>query len=253
MKNNNILEYLGKKVLNGKLIEKEEAILLDQRIQSKDLVSFFEMSNRIRQEYFDHSIKFCAITNAKSGLCREDCSFCAQSLHHHAKINCYPFLEKEQILQRAAQAKKMMAHCFSLVTSGGKTESRKKIDRIVPVIKDIRKHFPSFFCAASLGIISYQNLLRLKEAGLQRYHHNLETSESFFPKVCTTHIYSQRIETIKATQKAGLQICSGGVFGIGETSLQRIELAFALRDLEVDCIPINFLHPIKGHSAKEKK
>ncbi|MEW5804789.1 MAG: biotin synthase BioB [bacterium] len=231
----------------------EEALSLDERICVQDLPSLFEMSNQIREEFFGRSIRICAISNAKSGYCSEDCGFCAQSMHHETQVVAYPLISTNQILEKAAQAEEMGIHCFSLVTSGGRTETLREIDCLCEAIHLINQHFSSLSCAVSLGMISTHALSSLKDAGLQRYHHNLETAESFFPKICTTHTFQQRKDTVDRAKAVGLKVCSGGIFGLGETSRQRLELAFSLRELKVDSIPINFLHPIRGTRYQEKE
>ena len=247
------IQKVGAKVLGGDPLKVEEGIALDEKIFRRDLPALFEISNLTREKSFGRTIKLCAITNAKSGYCGEDCIFCAQSLHHQARVNSYPLLNVDQIIEKAAQAEAMGAHCFSMVTSGDKIENPKEIDRLGQAVQKIGEYFPSLSCAVSLGMISRNALSDLKEAGLQRYHHNLETAESFFAKVCTTHSFRQRRETVEAAKAAGLQVCSGGIFGLGETFQQRLELAFTLKELEVDSIPINFLHPIEGTGCQGRE
>ncbi len=248
-------QFMGEiegKILAGDSLSLQEALALNGKISLNDLPALFEISDRIREKSFSRRIKLCAITNAKSGYCSEDCIFCAQSLHHQAQVNSYPLLSAKQLIEKATQAEAMGVHCFSMVTSGHKIENPKEIECIIEAIQKINELFPSLSCSASLGTISFNTLIDLKHAGLQRYHHNLETSESFFPKVCTTHSFKQRRKTVEAAKAAGLQICSGGIFGLGETFQQRLELAFTLKELEVDSIPINFLHPVKGTRCEER-
>jgi len=247
-----LIQKVEGKILAGESLSLKEALALNEKISLNDLPALFEISNRIRGKSFNRRIKLCAITNAKSGYCSEDCIFCAQSLHHQAKVNSYPLLSAEQLIEKAAQTEAMGVHCFSMVTSGHKIETPKEIECIIEAIQKINELFPSVSCSASLGTISFNTLVDLKHAGLQRYHHNLETSESFFPQVCTTHSFKQRKETIEAAKDAGLQICSGGIFGLGETFQQRLELAFTLKELEADSIPINFLHPVKGTRCEDR-
>ena len=244
---------LERKILAGDAVIFEEALALNEKIAFNELPALFTISNRIREKSFDQRIQLCAITNAKSGYCSEDCIFCAQSLHHQAQVTSYPLLSAQQLIEKAAQAEDMRVHCFSMVTSGHKIENPKEIECIIEAIQKINELFPSLSCSASLGTISFHTLADLKHAGLRRYHHNLETAESFYPKVCTTHSFQQRRETVEAAKAAGLQICSGGIFGLGETFQQRLELAFTLKELEVDSIPINFLHPVKGTRCEDRE
>ncbi|MGA1874616.1 MAG: biotin synthase BioB [bacterium] len=250
--NSQFIRNLGQRVLEGESLSLAEAGHLDEQVSWSDLPALFETSTRIREKFLGRDISLCAITNVKSGYCGEDCIFCAQSLHHQARISSYPLISVDQIIERAAQAKATGARCFSLVASGGRTENPKEIDRLAEAIQKMKVHVPSLDCAASLGTVSFPTLTTLKEAGLKRYHHNLETAEDFFPHICTTHSYQQRRDTIEAARAAGLKVCSGGIFGLGETSRQRLELAFTLRELEVDSLPINFLHPIAGTRCQGK-
>jgi biotin synthase len=243
---NSLIREFGERVLDGGSLSLKDVLSLDERICVQELPALFEMSTRIREEFFGRSVRLCAITNAKSGYCAEDCGFCAQSMHHETQVVAYPLLGTSQIIEKAAQAEEAGVHCFSLVTSGGKTETPRELDGLCESIRLINRQFPSISCAVSLGTISSHAFSSLKEAGLQRYHHNLETAESFFPEICTTHTFQQRRETIERAKSFGLKVCSGGIFGLGETSLHRLELAFTLRELKVDSIPLNFLIPIAG-------
>ncbi|MCL6582458.1 MAG: biotin synthase BioB [bacterium] len=247
-----LIQNLGEKILKGGYLSFEEALYLDEQVGLEDLPALFEMSSRIRDKFLGRSVRLCAIINAKSGWCGEDCGFCAQSLHHETQVAVYPLLAPDQVLEKAAQAATMGAQCFSLVTSGGKTETRREIDSLCETIRLIVERFPSLSCAASLGTISASALSSLKAAGLKRYHHNLETAESFFPQVCTTHTFEERKQTIEAAKAVGLSVCSGGIIGLGESRRQRLELAFCLRDLAVDSVPVNFLHPIAGTRYQDR-
>ncbi|MEW6381559.1 MAG: biotin synthase BioB [bacterium] len=248
-----LIQSLGEKILEGGSLSLEEASILDERTSAGDIPALFEMSSRIRDEFFGRSIRLCAIINAKSGYCAEDCGFCAQSMHHETQVAAYPLLSPDQILQKAGQAEKMGAQCFSIVTSGGKTETRREIDSLCETVHLISRRFPSLSCAASLGTLSIGSLSSLKNAGLKRYHHNLETAESFFSGICTTHTFRQRKETVEAAKAVGLKVCSGGIFGLGESSRQRLELAFSLKELDIDSVPLNFLHPIAGTRYQDRE
>lgn len=186
----------------------------------------------------------CGIINAKSGQCQENCAFCAQSAHHAAHTPVHPLLSSDEIVRRAHALAEAGASRFGIVTSGTSL-SDAEIDALCPIIARIRCETPLQVCG-SIGMLDRQRALRLKEAGLQRYHHNLETAASFFPTICSTHTYAEDIESIQAAREAGLAICCGGIFGMGESWEQRIEFSQTLATLEVDCIPINFLTPIPG-------
>jgi biotin synthase len=198
----------------------------------------------IRDHYNGHGIKLCAIVNAKSGRCPEDCAFCAQSAHHKTKIDAYPLMEPHQILHKAREAEAMGARRFSIVTSG-KALSEKELEKVVEAIRLIKEQTGLILCA-SLGIMAQGRGHQLKEAGLSCYHHNLETAPSFFPHICTTHRYEDDLNTLRSAKEAGLEVCSGGILGLGESPRQRLELAFTLREMGVDSIALNFLNPIPG-------
>ncbi|MDD5634046.1 MAG: biotin synthase BioB [Candidatus Omnitrophica bacterium] len=202
------------------------------------------LASKLRKKKIDRKIELCSIVNAKSGLCAEDCRFCAQSSYYTTKTEVYPLLSKEEIIKAAFEAKKNGAHRFSIVTSGRRLE-KDEIALIADMVKEIKENIGISPCA-SLGAIGVDDLMTLKNAGLVRYHHNIETSESFYPNIATTHNYSERTDTIKAAKKCGLEVCAGGIFGIGESWRDRIEMAFALKRLKVDAVPLNFLVPIKG-------
>jgi biotin synthase len=204
----------------------------------------FHGACRIRDNYNGQGIKLCAIVNAKSGRCPEDCAFCAQSTHHKTQIETYPLMEPQQILHTAQEAEAMGARRFSIVTSG-KALTEKDLAKVIQAIRLIKEKTGLTLCA-SLGMMAQGRAHQLKEAGLSCYHHNLETAPSFFPHICTTHRYEEDLDTLRTAQDAGLEVCSGGIFGLGESPEQRLELAFTLREMEVDSAALNFLNPIPG-------
>ena len=190
------------------------------------------------------SFSLCSIINAKSGRCSEDCYFCAQSAHYQTEAPVYPLLDKAQILAAAHEAKKNGASRFSLVTSGRGLAS-EDLGQVLGIIRAIRKEVGLKVCA-SLGILGESELGQLKEAGLSRYHHNLETSREFFPQVCTSHSFGDRVATIRAAQTVGLSVCSGGIFGLGESEADRLSMAMILVEYGIDSVPINILIPLAG-------
>jgi biotin synthase len=187
----------------------------------------------------------CVIINAKSGMCSEDCAFCSQAATSLAESPHYTLLGRDELVAAAQQAAAAGAARFSLVTSGRGIISRQEQQAILKAVAAIRRATPINVCV-SLGIADQGFLRELKAAGVYRYHHNLETAPSFFPQICTTHTFAQRVATIEAAKQAGLEVCVGGIFGLGENIAQRWELAQSLKDLEVDAIPLNFLHPLPG-------
>ena len=190
------------------------------------------------------SFSLCSIVNAKSGRCSEDCRFCAQSARYQTEAEVYPLLGKAQILTAAREAQKIGASRFSLVTSGRGLAS-EDLGQVLEIIRAIRKEVGIKVCA-SLGILGKSELLQLKEAGVSRYHHNLESSREFFPRICTTHSFADRVATIKAAQSVGLSVCSGGIFGLGESETDRLSMAMSLGECGIDSVPINLLIPLSG-------
>jgi biotin synthase len=202
-------------------------------------------AQRLRERHFGRQVSFCVITNAKSGLCSEDCAFCSQAAGAKGEIPRYPLPPQEELVAAATQAAAAGAARFSLVTSGRGVTSRKEQEALLRTVAAIVDTVPIRVCA-SLGIVDRGFLKELKDAGVSRYHHNLETAASFFPEICTTHSYEERVATIKAAREAGLSVCAGGILGLGESIAQRWELAQALKELPVDAVPLNFLHPLPG-------
>ncbi len=208
------------------------------------LETLIEMAYRAKRSHRQDSLSLCTIMNIKSGGCSEDCSFCAQSARYKTGAPVYPMAPVDEILKMAEEARKSGASRFSLVASG-KGPAKHEIEELAKVIERIKKETGISVCA-SLGIVKGRELAVLKEAGLTRYHHNLETSRSFFPRIVTTHTYEARLETIFEAKRAGLEVCAGGIIGLGESQEQRLELALELRDADVDSVPLNFLIPIEG-------
>jgi len=214
-------------------------------------------ANELRLKAKGKKISLCAIVNAKSGKCSENCSFCAQSAHHAAKEHCpaYPLMNDKTTFAIAKNAQKSLANCFSIVTSGkgisNSIQGQKELDTICAALKKISKNTKMRRCV-SLGVLNKDQLRKLKAAGLVRLHHNLESSKSFFDNVCTTHTFEERLQTIKDAKAVGLEVCAGGIFGLGETPKQRLELAFLLKELKVESVPINILNPIAGTPAAKK-
>jgi biotin synthase len=224
-------------------IDASEAVVLAE--SSLDyLPRIMALADRVRRVRHGNQVGLCAIVNAKSGRCSEDCAFCAQSSYYDCRIEEYDLLDSARLLAAAESAAAAGAYRFSLVTSG-KSPSATEMDALCATVTEIRTTTGLKVCA-SLGVLDEVLLLRLKKAGVDRYHHNLETARSHFSQICTTHDYEEDIETVKTARKLGLQICVGGIFGLGESAAQRIELAALLKELDVDAMPVNFLNPIPG-------
>lgn len=254
-----MIKNLVNKIINGYSINKEEALQLAMSVGHHTLNSkynptlqpifeIFIAANKIREAFRKNSVDLCAIINAKSGACPEDCSYCAQSSKSKTDISIYPLVKKDIVINKAKEAKEAGVKRFCIVTSGRKV-GKKELKEIASMIKEIQDI--GLLPCATLGLMDSDELLFLKQNGLKRYHHNLETSERFFPEICRTHTYVDKIKTINAAQSVGLSVCSGGIFGMGETWQDRIDMAFAIKELNVDSVPINFLMPIKGTSMGE--
>lgn len=243
-----MIKNLEEQVLKGKRISREDAFYISE-VSGTEIFELFASANKIRNHFRGNTVGLCSIVNAKSGACPEDCSFCAQSSKSKAEIEVYPLLSKEIIIQKAREAKKSGARRLSIVTSGRRV-SESNLLEIADMISEIREI--GLLPCASLGMLRERELSILKSAGLDRYHHNIETSEGFFPQVCSTHSYADKLETIEAAKSIRLSLCSGGIFGMGETWQDRIDMAFLLKGLDVASVPINFLIPIKGTAFGNK-
>ena len=209
------------------------------------LPSLFCAATRVREHHFGNRVSLCSIINAKSGLCPEDCSFCAQSSHHATGVSTYPLLDRAALVTAARTSGADGAACFGIVTSGSGISDGDELARVCDAVRSIRAE-GVVAPGASLGTLTASAAAALKAAGLVTYHHNLETARSFFPQICSTHDYEDDVATVRLAKQAGLRVCSGGLFGLGESMEQRIELALTLRDLSVDSVPINFLDPVPG-------
>ncbi|MEP6574949.1 MAG: biotin synthase BioB [Nitrososphaerota archaeon] len=229
------------KVISGESISFEEA---EKLFCSQDIVSLAYSANVITRKFNGYGIDVESLLNAKSGKCPEDCSFCAQSSFYNTKILKYPLLPKQVVIVRAKEAERQGASSFCLVCayrSPPEEEFRQICDTIEALTKEV-----SIDINASLGFMTLERARRLKNVGIKRYNHNLEASDSFFSQICKTHDFADRVKTAKIVKESGLELCCGGIIGMGETVKQRIELAFALAALNPDEVPINILIPKEG-------
>jgi biotin synthase len=215
-----------------------------QKLHELPLSELISMADAIRKEEAGRELDLCTIMNAKSGMCSEDCKFCAQSCHHSTGAEVYPLKTKDEMVEAAKRAKEIGSKRFGIVTSGNAL-TKDDLHVICDAIVEIRKTVGIGACA-SLGELSVEDLKLLKSSGLERYHHNIETSPSFYSKIVSTHLFSDRIKTVKAAMEAGLEVCSGGIIGLGESWEDRIEMALELKNLGVTSVPINILIPVKG-------
>lgn len=240
---------LKKKVLAGRRISRDEALFIAS-VSGHDVFDLFSSADKIRGRFRGDRVDVCAIINARSGACTEDCAYCAQSSGSSAAIKTFPLARKDQVIEKAREAKQGGARRFCIVTSGRKT-SGGDLARIAEIVSEVRS--VGLLPCATLGLLSGDELELLRDAGLERYHNNLETSEPFFPSICSTHSWQDKIKTIKGVKAAGLSLCSGGIFGLGETWEDRVDMALALSELGPDSVPINFLTPIEGTKLASQK
>jgi biotin synthase len=239
----NFIAEIEKKVLEGEGITLAEARELLET-GPLELIDLLAVANRVRQQFFGDAIDLCSIMNAKSGRCPEDCKFCAQSAHYDGVAESYPMRSVEEMVGAAKDAERKGVHRFSIVTSG-KRVNKKDFAEVLEAVRLIRKDTRLHQCC-SLGMLSAEQARALSGAGVERYHHNLETSESFFGHICTTHSYADKLRTLTFVRKAGMEICSGGIIGLGESPIQWMEMIFFLRDWGVESIPVNILNPRPG-------
>ena len=203
-----------------------------------------ERAHEVTEQCVEKRFDFCAIINAKSGRCTENCKWCAQSAHWRTGCETYGWVGSEACVKAAKAAEANGANRIGIVTSG-RTLSHEDLDNVCAALHEMRKVSRIGLCA-SLGLLSEDDLRRLKDAGLERVHCNLETAPSLFPSLCTTHTTADKLATLRAAKKLGFQICCGGIIGMGETDEQLVEFAFALKEIAPDSIPVNVLHPIDG-------
>lgn len=244
MESTQLILALGEKVLQGTALTREEAQQL-AAVPDTDLPFLLAMADRIRQRFVGDEVDLCAIVNGRSGRCSEDCRFCAQSAHYQTNVTVYPLLSEDEFVAAAKAAEDGGALRFSIVTSGRGVEQDRDFTKIVAALRRIKGETKLEICA-SLGTLSPENAKALKAAGVTRYHHNVETSRSHYGAICSTHSYEDRARTIAVAHAAGLEVCAGGIIGLGETRQQRLEMAFELREHQVHSVPLNILNPIPG-------
>lgn len=246
LKNHDRIGSLGQQVLDGALLARPDAAFLFDLESNAEIFDLLGWANRVREHFKGNKIHLCSIVNAKAGACSEDCHFCAQSAAYQTDAPRYGFLDREPVLAAAGEAQRHQVTALGLVAAWKGLKEGPMLDEVCERIQDLARE-GKVRPDASLGIIKKQAVAdRLKAAGLECYGHNLESSKRFFPQVCSTHSYEDRVETIGYLKRAGLKICSGGIIGMGETREDRCDLAFALRELGANVVPINILNPIPG-------
>ena len=234
------VEELKEKILSGGSVTRDEALWLE----GADVEELSRAADEIRKRFAGRNFDACTIINAKSGRCTENCKFCSQSAAYRSGAKEYPLIGADEALREARYSEKRGIARVALVTSGrrlGKTE----VDSVCEIYAALREKCGIRLCA-SHGLLSYEDFVKLKAAGVTRVHNNLETSRRNFPNVCTTHEYGDKITAIKAAMRAGLEVCSGGIIGMGESFADRADMAFELRALGVKSVPLNVLNPING-------
>ena len=238
------LDVLAETVLAGGAIDYDDAqgILATP---DEELTKLLHAAFRIRERHWGRRVKICLLRNARSGLCPEDCSYCSQSAVSEADIPRYRLDPVTELVEGARRAVATGARRYCMVTSG-RGPGRADVTRFTTAARAIKTEFPQLELCVSLGLMGEATARELKAAGIGWVNHNLNTSRRFYPEICTTHSYEDRVETVRAVHRAGLAACCGGIIGMGETRADVVDLAFALRDLKVDSLPVNFLHPIEG-------
>ena len=235
--------------IQGKRLDREQCRSV-LNCPDDEILSLIDAAYRVRHQYFGNRVYIHMLSNAKSGLCSEDCHYCSQSKIASAKIKTYPLVSKEKLLTEARETMETKANRFCMALSG-KSPTEKELQRLCDIIRSIKQETSLSLCA-SLGFLDQAQAARLKAAGLDRVNHNLNTSERFYSRICTTHSFQDRLATIANCRAAGLEICSGGIVGQGETDEDIIDLMYALRDIRPQAVPINFLIPVKGTPFEDR-
>ncbi len=234
------IEKLKEEVKEGKAISYEEA----NELYEAPLEPLCQAADELRRHFQADRFDMCTIVNGKSGKCSENCKYCAQSSWYHTGAEEYPLLDKEEVVRQAVECEKKGVLRYSIVTSGKRLNDRE-VAYMCDVVREIKERTSLSVCV-SFGLLGEEAFRSLKQAGVSRVHNNLETSRKNFPHVCTTHTFDDKVEAIRAAQRAGLTVCSGGIMGLGETKEDRIDMAMTLRELGITSIPVNMLNPIPG-------
>lgn len=221
------------------------------KLYDKPLDELIEMANKITKENFDNKVEACSIISAKTGECGENCKYCSQSAHNHAKIDCHALLDVETVKKAALSAKENGATRFCIVTSG-RRPTDEDFEKIIEMIKAVAS-IDGIHCCASLGLLTEEQVKRIKEAGVERFNHNINTSKNYHKEICTTHNFEDRVKTVKMIKDAGMEACCGVIIGMGETREDRIDMALSLKELDPKTVPINILNPIKGTPLEDYK
>lgn len=232
---------LAKEIISGRRIKRQDDLSI---FLECDLQELCEGADLIREHFMGEKVDLCSIINGRSGKCPEDCKYCAQSIHNHTDCDVYDFLPEEKIMEACKMNEQEGVDRFSIVTAG-RALTGQEFEKAIAIYTKLHQECKISLCA-SMGFLTAEQLHRLHDAGVSSYHHNIETSERNFPNICTTHTYAQKIETLKKVKAEGMDVCSGGIIGMGESWEDRLDMAISLAEVGVDSIPINALMPIKG-------
>ncbi len=236
-------QQLASQVLAGRRLTKEEALDV-LACPDEELLDLLSAAYRVRRQRFGNTVQLYFLMNAKSGLCPEDCSYCSQSKISEADIPRYNILTREKLLDGARVAAERKSKTYCIVISA-RSPNEREMDALTSIIPEIKRRYGLNICT-SLGLLSQEQAQRLKDCGVDKVNHNLNTSEGFYGEICSTHAFQDRLDTLKSVRAAGMELCSGGIIGMGEADADLVDMAFALRDLKVESIPVNFLNPIDG-------
>jgi len=237
-----LLEQLTEAALEGRAATVDEALRLATECDNPDALC--DAADAIRRHHCGDSMDTCSIINARSGLCSEDCKWCSQSMHHNTGCEQYDIVPRETLLESVRRNTALGVRRFSMVTSGRRV-TRRDIDRFCDLYRETRRHSPIHLCA-SMGLIDRESMQTLYDAGVRRYHCNLETSRGYFGRLCTTHTHEDKLRTIGYARECGMEVCSGGIIGMGESLRDRLELVAEARDAGACSVPVNLLNPIAG-------
>ncbi len=236
-------QRLADRVLAGDILSADEALAV-LGCPDDELLELLAAVYRVRRRWFGNQVQLYFLMNAKSGLCPEDCGYCSQSKVSEAEIPRYNLLSREKLLDGAREAAERQARTYCIVISA-RSPNEREMRAVTAIVPEIKRQFNLKICAC-LGLLTPEQAAQLKACGVDRVNHNLNTSDSFYREICTTHTFGDRLATLRAVRDAGLEMCSGGIIGMGEQPRDVVDMALALRDLGVQSIPVNFLNPIDG-------
>jgi biotin synthase len=234
---------LAEEVLAGYRLNREDALSV-LAATDEELPDLLAAAYLVRRRYFGNTVQLYFLMNAKSGLCPEDCSYCSQSKISEAEIPRYNILSREKLLDGARVAAERQSKTYCIVISA-RGPSEREMDAVTTIVPEIKRRWGMEICAC-LGLLTPEQARRLKECGVDKVNHNLNTSEDFYGEICSTHTFQDRVDTLRAVRAAGMQLCSGGIVGMGEKAGDVVDMALTLRELEVESIPVNFLNPVEG-------